>query len=269
MISSLKLPLGPDPQLLVQDLDQLNTQDWIRHFNTRYFEGQWTGAVLRAAAGGSDTLYSDPHTTESFAATKLLERCPNIAEFLKKFQCRLRSVRLLRLAAGSVIREHRDFELGLSDGVIRIHVPLRTNPDVVFFLDAHRVEMREGECWYLDLSLPHWVENRGASDRIHLVIDCQVNQWLADLLSAAESGQAERVAGPTAPCSAEALERFRLTALSDPVLQERLRVTADDESFARLAVELGQESGYFFDVSHVEAMLQKARQQWRQQATSY
>jgi len=269
MISSLKLPLGVDPQLLVQDLDQVNRQDWIRHFNTRYFEGHWTGAVLRAAAGDSDTLYSNPHTTESFAPTKLLERCPNVAEFLKRFQCGLRSVRLLRLAAGSIIREHRDFDLGLADGLVRVHVPLRTNPDVVFFLDAHRVEMREGECWYLDLSLPHWVENRGASDRIHLVIDCEVNQWLADLLCAAESEQAASVAGPMEPCSAAALEQFRSAALSDPVLQERLRVTTDDESFARLAVELGQENGYFFDVSHVETALQKARQQWRQQATSY
>ena len=225
--------------------------------------------MLRAVAGTSATLYSDPHTIESFAATKLLERCPNIAEFLKRFQCPLRAVRLLRLAAGSVIREHRDFDLGLADGLVRVHVPLRTNPDVVFFLDAHRMEMREGECWYLDLSLPHWVENRGASDRIHLVIDCEVNQWLAGLLSAAESGQSASVAGPTGPCSTEALEQFLLTALSDPVLQERLRVTADNESFARLAVELGQESGYFFDVSHVETALQQAQQQWRQQATSY
>jgi hypothetical protein len=269
MISHLKLPLGVDPQLLRQDLDQVNREDWIRHFNTRYFEGQWTGAVLRAAAGFSNTLYSDPHATESFAATKLLERCPNIADFLKRFQCPLRSVRLLRLEAGSVIREHRDFDLGLADGVVRVHMPLRTNPDVVFFLDAHRLEMSEGECWYLDLSLPHWVENRGVSDRIHLVIDCEVNQWLVDLLSAAESGQAARVAGPTGPCSAEALEQFLLTALSDQILQERLRVTADNESFARLAVELGQGSGYFFNVSHVETALQKALQQWRQQATSY
>jgi hypothetical protein len=38
--------------------------------------------------------------------------------------------------------------------------------------------MKEGECWYLNFNLPHRVKNSGTADRIHLVIDCVVNDWL-------------------------------------------------------------------------------------------
>jgi hypothetical protein len=37
--------------------------------------------------------------------------------------------------------------------------------------------MREGECWYL----LHCVHNRGTTDRVHLVIDCQLNPWLDEM----------------------------------------------------------------------------------------
>ena len=40
------------------------------------------------------------------------------------------------------------------------------------------MEMNEGEAWYLNFSLEHSVRNGGATDRIHLVIDCIVNDWI-------------------------------------------------------------------------------------------
>ena len=45
--------------------------------------------------------------------------------------------------------------------------------------------MAEGECWYVNVNLKHWVENQSATDRIHLVIDCVVDDWLAGCFSAA------------------------------------------------------------------------------------
>jgi hypothetical protein len=38
---------------------------------------------------------------------------------------------------------------------------------------------------YLNVNLPHRVAHRGAADRIHLVIDCVVNDWLREQLLAA------------------------------------------------------------------------------------
>jgi hypothetical protein len=269
VLRTVKLPFVFDTAALRSDLTQIRPEYWVLHFNKTYHDGGWMGVALRSSRGQTSDLFVPLHEELKYEDTELLERCPAVRELLRAFQCAVRSVRFLRLVPGAKIREHRDHDLTLESGLARMHVPIVTNPQVDFFLDANRVEMQPGECWYLNFSLPHWIENKGDTDRIHLVIDCEVNQWLADLLSAAESKQAASVAGPMGPCSTEALEQFLQTALSNPVLQERLRVTADNESFARLAVELGQESGYFFDVSHVETALQKARQQWRQQATSY
>nr|HMS43742.1 aspartyl/asparaginyl beta-hydroxylase domain-containing protein [Pyrinomonadaceae bacterium] len=68
--------------------------------------------------------------------------------------------------------------LGLEDGEIRIHIPVLTNPQVEFILDDQKVEMQEGEAWYLNFNLFHTVRNEGTTDRIHLVIDCVVNDWM-------------------------------------------------------------------------------------------
>ncbi len=45
--------------------------------------------------------------------------------------------------------------------------------------------MGEGEAWYLDLNLRHTVRNRGDETRIHLVIDCVVNDWLRAVIDQA------------------------------------------------------------------------------------
>ncbi len=49
--------------------------------------------------------------------------------------------------------------------------------------------MAAGSRWYLRLSDLHSVANRGPVDRVHLVIDAVVNDWIATLFErAAASG---------------------------------------------------------------------------------
>jgi hypothetical protein len=128
--------------------------------------------------------------------------------------------------------------------------------------------MHEGECWYLDLSLPHWVENRGARDRVHLVIDCEVNEWLLELLAAAESSHTELViqgqVHEECSSSTSEWERFRQAVFADPNLQQRLRATADPDSFTRLVVSIGRDSGYRFTAADVEVAIRLARGSWIQ-----
>ncbi len=75
-----------------------------------------------------------------------------------------------------------DHDLAAENGIARLHVPVVTNDDVMFKLNGTRVAMNEGECWYLRLSDPHSVENRGRADRVPLVIDAEVNEWLWGIL---------------------------------------------------------------------------------------
>jgi Aspartyl/Asparaginyl beta-hydroxylase/Nif11 domain len=263
MISNFKLPFNFDPELLKSDLDGIAADDWIAHFNTGYFEGEWTGVALRSPNGLASQLYPDPGATQTVANTPFLDRCPNIRALLGLFQCHLVCVRFLRLAAGSAIREHRDYDLGYDEGQIRLHIPIITNPHVDFFVDAHRIEMKEGECWYLDLSLPHWVANRGSTDRIHLVIDCELNDWLRGVLPAEGSLEHESIELEKEYASSpDDLERFRQVVLSDLKLQQRLRETSDRESFVRLVVALAKERGYRFTARDAEEALQAAWQAW-------
>jgi len=182
---AVKLPLRFDAARLQADLAQLAAADFVPHFNTAYYEGDWSAVPLRSVGGRADHIYPDPTAKDAFADTPLLARCPYFREVLAALPCPQQAARLLRLKAGSLIQEHRDHELGFADGEVRLHIPVTTNPELEFVLNQARVVMQEGECWYLNVNQPHRVANRGATDRIHLVVDCVVNDWLRELLLAA------------------------------------------------------------------------------------
>ncbi len=179
--SRVKLPLSFEPDALRSDLSHIAPDDWVPHFNTHYYSGDWSALPLRSIGGAVRQIYPDPTRTD-FADTPILDRCPNLRAALDRFACPLLSVRLLKIAPGTEIREHRDYNLGYEDGEIRVHVPILTNPDVEFVLAGERVVMAEGESWYLNFNLPHRVANRGQTDRVHLVVDCTVNEWVARML---------------------------------------------------------------------------------------
>lgn len=182
MQASFRLNVKFEAARLQEDLDTILTSDYVPHFNTAYYVGDWSAVPLRSIGGRADQIYPDPTAKQSFADTPLLQRCDYIRDVLGFFACPQQAVRFLRLKAGSTIKPHRDHELGFEDGEVRLHVPVRTNPDVHFILDGQRIVMGEGECWYNNFNLVHSVENRGTTDRIHLVIDCVVNEWLRALL---------------------------------------------------------------------------------------
>lgn len=178
MISTLKLPFVFDSQLLKIDLQKFAFDEWTPHFNKHYYEGDWSGIAFRAPKGAAVQLYPDPAATTGYENTEMLSRCPYVAETLAAFKCELESARFLRLGAGSNIREHRDYRLGYEDGVVRVHIPVQTNPKVEFYLDGQKIDMNEGEAWYLNFNLKHRVVNGGETDRVHLVVDCVLNDWL-------------------------------------------------------------------------------------------
>jgi ribosomal protein S18 acetylase RimI-like enzyme len=185
MPDAVKMPLQYDAARLQSDFAGIVADEFVPHFNEAYYEGDWSAVPLRSVGGRADRIYPDPTAKNAFADTPLLARCAYIREVLATLHCPLQAVRFLRLKSGSVIKEHRDHELGFEDGEVRLHIPVITNPDVEFVLNQVRIVMNEGECWYLNVNQPHRVANRGAADRIHLVVDCVVNDWLRDLLLAA------------------------------------------------------------------------------------
>ena len=185
IVPSVRLPFRFDPGKLKQDAERISEAEWIAHYNQAIYEGEWSGVALRSATGTHVKLYADPNATQ-FADTEILDRSPYIQEVLDSFHCPMTSVRILRLRAGAKIAEHRDYKLGYEDGEVRIHIPIQTAKGGEFFLDGARVSMQEGEAWYLNFNLPHRVNNGSSSDRLHLVMDCTVNEWLTAQLQVTE-----------------------------------------------------------------------------------
>lgn len=179
----LQLPLSFDPTLLRRDLDALSSVDWISHFVTQNYQGDWSVIPLRAAAGATHPvmqIYPDPNAT-AFEDTPMLAACGYFREVLAAFRCEVQSARLMRLGPGSVIKTHSDNDLDVARGAVRIHVPVVTSAEVEFLLNGSRVVMEPGSAWYLRLADPHAVANRGVEDRVHLVLDATVNEWVQGL----------------------------------------------------------------------------------------
>jgi hypothetical protein len=266
-IDRFKLPFGFDPKRLKQALNQISPGEWTPHFNTGYYEGEWSGVALRSVGGAANALYPDPAAQNAFVDTPMLARCDYIQDVLASFNCETESVRLLKLSAGSRIREHKDHKMSFEDGVIRLHIPIVTDPRVEFFVNNHRLVMSEGECWYVNFNLPHRVYNASDTDRVHLVIDCVVNDWLRSVipigearienLPAAQSFDVERSKRP-----GEGLEQFRQLVLEDLSLQEKLIQTPNVNAFLDLTQELGHELGFNFTREDVEDALRKSRSAW-------
>jgi hypothetical protein len=262
-MTSIRLPLTFVANLLERDLAQIRPEEWALHYNANDYEGEWTGVALRSVGGSADNLYADPSPQAVFVDTPVLARCPYFREVLARFQCPLRAVRLLRLAPGARIREHRDPGLGFQDGEVRIHVPVATNPDVDFVVAGQPIVMQVGETWYIDFSQPHRVANRGATHRIHLVLDCSVNDWLRGMLP---SRHADSVAlpcpTPASPIGQSGFGSFRKLVLEDPVLQDELREIVDRASFIDCALRLGEQRGHRFSRADVEDAMRAGRRVW-------
>ena len=183
----LRLPLRFDPELLRRDMALAVSAGWISHFIRQNYEGEWSIVPLRHIAGVRhpfQKILADHRATE-FEDAPILSDCPYFREVIDAFRCPIRCVRLMRLAPGSVIKEHTDHELEFEMASVRIHIPIVTNPHVEFELNQEKIDLRPGEAWYLRLSDPHRVSNKGATERVHFVLDASVNKWVADLFDQA------------------------------------------------------------------------------------
>jgi hypothetical protein len=178
VLSAIRLPMRFDAAELAADTAALAADEWVPHFNTAYYSGDWSGVALRSVGGEAGRLYPDPTAQGEYAPTPALERSPALAAALSRFRCSLLAARLLRLGPRAHIREHTDYNLGYEDRELRVHVPVTSGPEVEFVHDGRRVTMLPGEAWYLDLNRTHSVANRGETARVHLVVDCVVNEWL-------------------------------------------------------------------------------------------
>lgn len=265
-----RLPLDFDAAALQRDLAALAAHDWPAHFNTGYHDGGWSGLSLVSDDGSEARLYGRPADVAGPGTpTPALAQSPALAAVLAALPAPVQSARLLRLAPGSVIREHRDPDLGLEAGLVRLHVPIASPPEVAFHVDNVRVPMAAGECWYLDLSLPHRVHNASAQERVHLVVDCRVTDALRALLPPAATAETEVAARQAAlpETGMQRFLRFREAAFADPALLDGLAAITQPDAFVPAVVQAGAERGWHFGPEDVRAALLAGRRAWIERHT--
>lgn len=190
---SLRLPFAFHVEQLLRDMETCSALTWKQHFNNADYSGDWTSIALYSASGDASDITTFGST---FRPTALLGKCAYFSEVIASIHCEKESVRLLNLAAGSVIHEHRDRGLRYEEGCFRLHIPLQTNRDVDFVVGGMKMEMLAGECWYANFDLPHSVENRSSVARVHLVIDCLRNEWSDALFAEAGYDFSKEKRGP-------------------------------------------------------------------------
>ena len=80
--SAAPLRCGP----LRADIEHAPAEDWIPHFNTSYYEGNWSGVALRSIGGVSGTIYPT-RTLPALGGPEILARCPALAAAVDAFDC--------------------------------------------------------------------------------------------------------------------------------------------------------------------------------------
>lgn len=187
MIKYLQLAQSFDVKRMQWELARLEEHSWLQHYNKSHYDGKWGILPLRSIGGNPANIVSihasSVNQLPTYQDTPLLFACPYFQTVINFFECEKTSVRLMKLYRGGLIKEHRDHELSFEEGEARFHIPVITDPGVRFYLDDELISMKEGECWYMNLSLKHRVVNESTIDRVHLVVDCKVNDWMKELFN--------------------------------------------------------------------------------------
>jgi Tfp pilus assembly protein PilF len=131
---------------------------------------------------------------------------------------------LAKLLPGGSIPKHTDTGYSLLN-CHRVHIPLITSGDVVFSVGGEEINMRVGEFWEINNGVTHGVENRGAEDRIHLIVDWMPNREnkpQEEALVDEQAGEADRAAINAEALNSMVARGFQLDRSGDKVKAESL-----------------------------------------------
>ncbi len=181
----LQLPIRFDAERLAAEVNALPTSAWLPH--PTGFVGN-EAIPLVSPDGQPNDDFDGP-----MAPTESLRQCPYIMDLMAELGCVWGRSRLMALAAGADVPIHIDVHYHWRTHR-RLHIPVITNPGVLFTCNNETVHMEAGECWLFDSFSLHKVQNQGSDRRIHLVLDTVGGQKLWDLVDAASTGDLREAA---------------------------------------------------------------------------
>lgn len=175
-------PLRVIPQSVFADMKEelaLAKIPWQAGYR-QYQSGGWLTAFLMNSSGRtSEQTISDGIGR----ATPLMIQFPATARYIESLGLDIMCMRLANMKPGACLFEHVDYRELSERPRLRLHIPIVTNLHAELILSEHAVHMSGGILWVLDPQHRHAALNGGLTDRVHLLIDCYVNERLTELLS--------------------------------------------------------------------------------------
>ncbi|HEX4480493.1 MAG TPA: sulfotransferase [Rudaea sp.] len=184
----IQLPLRFDAAALASELSALDESEWRPH--PQGFPGN-SALPLVAVNGEPD----NDGLVGPMRPTSYLERLPYLGKVLRSFGAVLGRTRLMRLSGQAEVSPHIDQAYYWAERM-RIHVPIVTQPRVMFYCGDATIHMAAGECWIFDTWRLHRVHNDGDNMRIHLVADTIGGEDFWDLMKRSRPSQAGKTGWP-------------------------------------------------------------------------
>lgn len=149
----IQLPIQIDPLPLLNEVDRIAKDIWVEH--------------------RLPNLYSIPlvhHEKGTVSWSPNIQRLPSLRKLLHIWNAPLGESRVSILEPGASVSTHVDINYYWKHR-LRVHIVLQTNPNALFGCDNHVLSLPAGQVWVSNNWAPHWIENKGSSNRIHIVID--------------------------------------------------------------------------------------------------
>jgi len=173
----VKLPLQFDVGRLRKEVAQFSEDEWISH--TTGFAGNLSIPLISLDGEFNDAMHGPMKPTSALAC------CEYIQQIVTSFGDVFSRSRLMRLEPGHTVPPHVDTNYHWFNRV-RIHIPITTTEDVLFYCGDKHVHMAAGEAWIFNSWSKHTVENNGDKTRVHLVLDTTGSTRFWDLVEQGE-----------------------------------------------------------------------------------
>jgi hypothetical protein len=156
-----KLPVTFDPDRVYAEISQIEPFRWIPQGSPRYL------SLPLVSHHGLDSSHPSPPTWP----TSTLARCPYLRQVLAFFRAPLTDVRVRRAEAGAGGGStHYDGHYA-SFSRYRLHLPLVTDPRILFRCNGRQVHMDRGEVWLFDRLSLYGISNPTGEARVHISIE--------------------------------------------------------------------------------------------------
>lgn len=159
-----------DEAALAKDLEVINTFEFNKSYS-EYSIGDWRNCVLWNESGNhNDTIFNDYEGLPK--PTALGKRTQYISSLVEEtFNLEyLRWVRIFAVKSG-MLRPHRDYLEFENQEFSRCHIPIQTDESSMHTERNQVFNMRKGEVWYLDASVPHSACSFSGIDRMTVNLD--------------------------------------------------------------------------------------------------